>query len=134
MLVLDELADHVFQPSAHHHVVSFVASYTDLESFSMILSPVAKQALKSVLERQSREQPLPDSDICTLRRAFGCLATAITYVHEQKVRHKDIKPGNILLSNGRVYLCDFGIARDWSMSDASTTEGDVLKYTRRYVA
>ncbi|KAF2634056.1 kinase-like protein [Massarina eburnea CBS 473.64] len=118
----------------HGHTVSLVASFTDLASFSLILNPVAKDVLKSVLARQSREQPLPASDIATLRRSFGCLATALAYLHEQKVRHKDIKPGNILLSEGRVYFCDFGIARDWSESEHSTTEGDPLKFTRRYCA
>jgi serine/threonine protein kinase len=124
----------VLQRISHQHLVSFVASYSDLNSFSLILNPVAKDVLKALLGRQSRETPLPPSDITILRHAFGCLATALAYLHEQKVRHKDIKPGNILLSEGRVYLCDFGIARDWSKSDNSTTEGDVFKFTRRYCA
>lgn len=124
----------VLQRINHPHFVSFVASFTDLTSFSLILNPVAKDVLKSMLERQSRDQPLPDSDVTTLRHSFGCLATALAYLHEQRIRHKDIKPGNILLSDGRVYLCDFGISRDWSLSENSTTEGDVLKFTRRYCA
>ncbi|KAF2014557.1 hypothetical protein BU24DRAFT_451566 [Aaosphaeria arxii CBS 175.79] len=124
----------VLQRLSHHHFVTFVASFTDLTSFSLILNPVAKDVLKSMLERQARDQPLPNEDISTLRRSFGCLTTALTFLHEQKVRHKDIKPGNILLSDGRIYLCDFGIARDWSKSEHSTTEGDVLKFTRRYCA
>lgn len=44
---------------SHHHVVKLIASFTDEISFSLILNPVAKDVLKSVLERQSREQPLP---------------------------------------------------------------------------
>ncbi|PVI05413.1 kinase-like protein [Periconia macrospinosa] len=124
----------VLKRISHHHTVNFVASVTDYASFSIILTPVAKDVLKAMFERQSREQPLPQSDIATLRHAFGCLATALAYLHEQEVRHKDIKPGNILLSEGRVYLCDFGISRDWSKSENSTTEGDVMKFTRRYCA
>ncbi|KAH7112932.1 kinase-like domain-containing protein [Dendryphion nanum] len=124
----------VLQKISHHHLVSFIASFTDLTSFSLILNPVAKDVLKSMLERQSRDQPLSNTDIATLRHSFGCLATALSYLHEKRVRHKDIKPGNILLSEGRVYLCDFGISRDWSLSENSTTEGDVLKFTRRYCA
>jgi serine/threonine protein kinase len=118
----------------HRHLVTFIASYSDLESFSLILGPVANDVLKSMLSRQSRERPLSSEDIGALRRSFGCLATALAYLHEQKVRHKDIKPGNILISNGTVYLCDFGISRDWSASEHSTTTGDVIKYTRRYCA
>ncbi|KAF2265059.1 kinase-like protein [Lojkania enalia] len=124
----------VLQRIAHHHLVSFVACFTDLNSFSLILNPVANDVLKSVLARQSREQPLPEKDIKVLRQSFGCLTTALSYLHEQKIRHKDIKPGNILLSNGKIFLCDFGISRDWSKNEHSTTEGDVLKFTRRYCA
>lgn len=118
----------------HKHLVHFVASYSDLESFSLILGPVANDVLKSMLSRQSRERPLSREEVATLRRSFGCLATALAYLHDQKVRHKDIKPGNILISNGTVFLCDFGISRDWSDSERSTTTGEVLKYTRRYCA
>lgn len=118
----------------HHHLVSLVASFTDLASFSLILSPVCKDVLKSMLERHAREQPLPDSDIATLRRSFGCLAAALAYLHSEDVRHKDIKPGNILLSDGRVYLCDFGISRDLSKAEHSTTNDEVLKVTPRYCA
>lgn len=124
----------VLKRVSHHHLVSLVTSFTDLASFSLILSPVCKDVLRSMLERHARDQPLPDSDIATLRRSFGCLATALMYLHSEGVRHKDIKPGNILLSDGRVYLCDFGISRDLSKAEHSTTNEEVLKVTPRYCA
>ena len=46
---------------------------------------------------------------------FEELASAIDYIHEQGVVHRDIKLGNVLLSsNGHVVLSDFGISRLFS--------------------
>jgi serine/threonine protein kinase len=56
-----------------------------------------------------------------LRSFFGCLANALQYVHNIKIRHRDIKPQNILVKADRVFLTDFGIALDWEHLSRSTT-------------
>ena len=46
---------------------------------------------------------------------FTELASALDYIHEQGVVHRDIKLGNVLLSSdGHVVLSDFGISRLFS--------------------
>lgn len=58
-----------------------------------------------------------------LQQVLGCTTEAVAYVHSQDIRHRDLKPKNILLSPGRVYLADFGIARDVRECENSLTCG-----------
>jgi len=62
-----------------------------------------------------------------LRGYFGCLASALRYLHERQIRHRDIKPPNILVKGENVYLADFGIALDWSELTRGTTTADTAK-------
>lgn len=59
-----------------------------------------------------------------LRSFFGCLANALRYVHNSRIRHRDIKPHNILVKADRVFISDFGIALDWENLSRSTTTAD----------
>ena len=63
---------------------------------------------------------------------IGCLISAIAYLHEQKIRHKDLKPSNILLSRDGIWLSDFGSATDFTMLSQSATDNE--RGTPRYFA
>jgi len=63
------------------------------------------------------------------RRVLGQLATALVFVHERGVVHRDLKPGNIMLSpDGRVKLMDFGLAKEErrATDETATQTGTVL--------
>jgi serine/threonine protein kinase len=61
---------------------------------------------------------------------LGCLISALSFMHDKKIRHKDLKPSNILLSKSRIWLGDFGSATDFSLLSQSATDNE--RGTLRY--
>lgn len=70
----------------------------------------------------------------SIRNYFGCLANAVAYLHRQRVRHRDLKPQNILIKNHVIYITDFGNALDWSKKGRDTTNDSTTPFTEQYVA
>jgi serine/threonine protein kinase len=66
-----------------------------------------------------------------LSKTIGCTANAIAWLHKHGIRHKDIKPAQILLSTHGLWLTDFGWSKDVSnLANSATSGGEVitLKY------
>jgi serine/threonine protein kinase len=82
--------------------------------------------LSAVERPRSAARASTNRDSCPLeyvRRIMGCITRAVAYCHGSNVRHLDLKPSNILLNPGRVYLADFGIAKDVHGRDSTMTVG-----------
>ena len=105
----------------HIHIVKFIGSYTETFSFGLLMSPVADMHLGTYLTQD--RVPFTEIRRSSLRSFFGCLATALVFLHSQNIRHKDIKPQNILIKGERVLLTDFGLSRDSTGGDGNTTSG-----------
>ena len=112
----------------HYHIVEFVGSYTDPNYMGLIMLPVADMDLSTYFERADTTKQNE------LRTFFGCLARALEFLHARRIRHKDIKPSNILVKGGNVLFTDFGLSYDFTDANDSTIVRTVNALTPRYCA
>ncbi|KAI9722618.1 MAG: hypothetical protein M1812_001549 [Candelaria pacifica] len=122
--------------SEHHHIIKVFSSYTHKRELGLILEPVADSGDLNELIQALRdsEKSLDDNTSSMLVRGFGCLASGLAFMHKQCIRHKDIKPHNILIHQGGFLYTDFGISLDSSLLAGSTTTGNPSAFTRKYCA
>ncbi len=73
----------------------------------------------SLKRRLAEHGPLPTAEVLA---HLGDVARALVHAHEHGVVHRDIKPGNVLLSGGGALVVDFGIAK--ALADVQRPEGD----------
>ncbi|KAF2793965.1 kinase-like protein [Melanomma pulvis-pyrius CBS 109.77] len=123
--------------AAHHHIIQVFATYSAHRELALILKPVADGGdLAAFLQtfQDGVSHPLYAERSRILHKAFGCLASGLAFMHQQRVRHKDIKLQNILVHQGSVLYTDFGISFDFNENGQSTTIGNPHSFTKRYCA
>ncbi len=105
----------------HQHLVTIRQTYRWKHQFCMIMEPVADMDLETFLHDLDETEPSKrnDGQLALLVRWYGCLTDVLAYLFTQKIRHKDIKPPNILVKGSNVFLTDFGVAKD--LVDSTTT-------------
>lgn len=86
----------------------------------------------TVRELLTDGNPVPISEAVEI--VSGVL-DALEYAHHQNLVHRDIKPGNVMItSTGKVKVMDFGIARALSDSQTTMTQTDAVVGTAQYLS
>ena len=90
----------------HWHVILLLRHYTDLEGQAcLLLSPLAQMTLEAFLSRRPSQER-----IMLVPRWIGCLACGLAHLHLNRIKHKDIKPSNILIHGANPVIADMGIS------------------------
>ena len=94
----------------HRHIVSLYGTYQHGDVLTLLFNPAADHDLRSYLELAetcSNQKERAPVDLDFMTRSFGCLANALACVHAAAYDHGDIRPENILVHAGRIYLSKF---------------------------
>lgn len=101
----------------HWHVILLLHHYTDPRGRGcLILSPLAQTTLEAFLSHPPNQERK-----MLVGPWIGCLASGLAHIHAQRVKHKDIKPSNILIHGTNPVIADMGISHRFD--DDSKTSG-----------
>jgi TolB-like protein len=103
----------------HPHILSLYDS-GETQGFLYYVMPFVEG--ESLADRLARDKQLPIGDVVRILRE---VADALAYAHARGVVHRDIKPGNVLLSGRHAVVTDFGVAKavEAAGGDKATTIG-----------
>ncbi len=108
----------------HPHIVPIYAYGVEDEQQYFAMRYIRGPSLQDIIDEGTQT---PEDSIVIIAQQ---LASALAYAHSQGIRHRDIKPGNIMLDAGpHAWLSDFGLAIDTHGSITGSLAGTI-----RYMA
>lgn len=106
---------------SHPNIVSIYDWGEEDGTYFIVMELVRGRSLRDVVKAEGKILPRRAAEIATE------VSSALEVAHRNRVIHRDIKPGNILLSEeGIVKVTDFGVARAWGDSEDLTKTGTVI--------
>ncbi len=103
------------------HIVQVYDHFKEGSSYYIVMEYVDGIALDALIKKK---RYLTNEAAMLICRE---ICKGLKYAHDNNVIHRDIKPGNVLISkDGEVKLTDFGIATSEDIEDGLTREGMTL--------
>jgi len=132
-LVCDERSREAFQREAdiietfdHPNIVNMLGRFAMFYTFFIIVEYIDG---KSLYELVRDSGPLPAASV---RKILGQLVQGLGYAHDSEIIHRDIKPGNVMITrDGQIKLMDFGLAKP---TNTTSADDRVMVGTPGYMA
>jgi eukaryotic-like serine/threonine-protein kinase len=106
---------------SHPNIVPVFDWGEDDGSYFIVMEYVDGRPLSAVIKDP---EPLPSREIAGIGAG---VAAALAFAHRHGVVHRDVKPGNVLITpDGEVKVTDFGIARAVNTEESLTQTGAVM--------
>jgi serine/threonine-protein kinase len=112
----------------HPNIVAVYDAVEDNGRQAVVMQYVQGKTLRQLLDEQGKLSPELTVHI------GSALASALDAAHAAGLVHRDVKPGNVLVTpDGRVQLADFGIAKALGSGDDLTSD-NVMMGTAKYLS
>ena len=113
----------------HPNIVAVYDAIEDNGRQAVVMQLVNGKSLRQLLDEQKKLSPELTIHI------GSCVAAALDAAHQAGMVHRDVKPGNILITpDGRVLLTDFGIAKGLEPSGDDLTHDNIMMGTAKYLS
>ena len=113
----------------HPNIVAVYDTVEDDGRQAVVMQYIQGKSLRELLDRRKRLGPL-----LTIHMG-AAMAAALDTAHRAGLVHRDVKPGNILLTpDGKFLLADFGIAKALTTSGEDLTHDNIMMGTAKYLS
>lgn len=141
------------------HIIRIRSSFTDPSHFGLFLSPSGLCDLGSLLSEYEGRMGSQEITLCDRRvvqaeveswlfGCLGCLAATVLFLHQSNLRHRDLKPKNIIIYESgltnhpreetvdkwKVCVIDFATAKEFATGNNLDTNGQPQIFTRDYLS
>jgi serine/threonine protein kinase len=124
---------------SHPHIVPVYDCVEENNQVALVMELILGKSLRDLLDDAAEPGKRAGTISVHLTVRIGtAIALALAKSHETNIIHRDIKPGNILVTgDGRVLLTDFGIAKPLRSSDDDPTDltsANIMMGTAKYLS